>query len=71
MLDSVEAHIMTTDDESDVLGVDTWIVTGIEITLDSCCCEHVMDLGDAPAYSAFLVESAGSKRRQNFVVGNG
>jgi hypothetical protein len=71
VLDSVEAHIMTTDDESDVLGVDTWIDTEIEITLDSGCCEHVMDLGDAPGYGAFIVESAGSKRRQNFVVGNG
>ena len=35
VLDSVEAHIMTTDDESDVLGVDIWIDTEIEITLDS------------------------------------
>ena len=71
VLDSVAAHIMTTDDESDVLGVDTWIDTEIEITLDSGCCEHVMDLGDAPGYGAFIVESAASRRRQNFVVGNG
>jgi hypothetical protein len=71
VLDGVATHIMTTDDESDVLGVDTWIDTEIEITLDSGCCEHVMDLGDAPGYGAFIVESAGSKRRQNFVVGNG
>ena len=46
---------MTTDDESDVLGVDTWIDTDIDITLDSDCCEHVMDLGDASGYGAFLV----------------
>ena len=69
--DSVEAHIMTTDDESDELGVDTWTDSDIEITLDSGCCEHVMDLGDAPGYGLFLVESAGSKRRQNLVVGVG
>jgi hypothetical protein len=71
VLDGVAAHIMTTDDESDVLGVDAWNDTEIEITLDSGCCEHVMDLGNAPGYGAFIDESAGSKRRQNFVVGNG
>ena len=34
VLDSVEAHIMTTDDKSYVLGVDTWVDSDIEITLD-------------------------------------
>ena len=71
VLNSLEAHIMTTDDESDVLGLDMWVDLGIEITVDSGCCERVMDLGEAPGYGAFLVELAGSRRRQNFVVGNG
>ena len=62
---------MTTDDESFVLGLDSWVDTEIEITLDSGYCEYVMDLGDASGFGAFVVESAGSKRRQNFVVGNG
>ena len=53
------------------LGVDTWVDTALEMTLDSACGEHVMDLGDALGYGAFVAESAGSKRRQNFVVGNG
>ena len=70
-LDSVEAHIMTTDDESDVLGIDTCVDSDIEIILDSGCCEHVMDLADPPGCGAILVETAGSKRKQNFVVGNG
>ena len=39
------------------------------MTLDSGCCDHVMDAGEAPGYC--ILESAGSKRRQNFVVGNG
>ena len=70
---SLPAHVMTSDDEeSDILAAfDTWVDSDIEITLDSGCCEHVMDLGDAPGYGAFLVESAGSKRKQNFIVGNG
>ena len=40
VVEKVEAHIMMTDDESDIRGVDT----EIEMTLDSDCCEHVMDL---------------------------
>ena len=45
--------------------------TDIEVTLDSGCCEHVLDLGDVPGYDAFLTESPGSRRQQNFIVGNG
>ena len=30
-----------------------------------------MDLGDAPGYGRFLTESDGSRRKQNFIVGNG
>jgi hypothetical protein len=62
---------MTTDDEDpECLAMD-WVDTEIEICLDSGCCEHVMDLGDAPGYSAFITESPGSKRQQQFIVGNG
>jgi hypothetical protein len=74
IIDKIEAStfVMETDDvESDVLGVDSWVDPEIEITLDSGCVEHVMDLGDAPGYGAFLAESDGSKRKQNFIVGNG
>ena len=49
-----ECHVMATDDEDpQCLSMD-WIDTEIEICLDSGCCEHVKDLGDAPCYSAFL-----------------
>ena len=66
-----ECHVMTTDDEDpECLSMD-WVDTEIEICLDSGCCEHVMDLGDAPGYSTFLTESPGSKRQQQFIVGNG
>ena len=66
------AHIlpMYTDDEYDhaLLG-DTWQDLEIEVTLDSGCVEHVCDAGETPGYS--IVASPGSKRRQNFIVGNG
>ena len=70
---SLPAHVMTSDDdEKEILAAfDQWVDSDIEITLDSGCCEHVMDLGDAPGYGAFVMESAGSKRKQNFIVGNG
>ena len=61
---------MTVDDDYDYALIgDTWQDIEIEITLDSGCVEHVLDAGDAPGYC--LLQSAGSKRRQNFVVGNG
>ena len=64
--------IVTDDGEDQVLPVlENWVDTDIEITLDSGCCEHVMDIADAPGYCAFITESAGSRRRHNFIVGNG
>ena len=74
VIEKIEASILpvtTDDDEGDILGVDSWVDSEIEITLDSGCCEHVMDLGDAPGYGAFLTQSDGSRRKQNFIVGNG
>ena len=64
---------VTTDDGEDNLlpATDEWVDTSIWITLDSGCCEHVMDITDAPGYHAYIVQSAGSMRKQNFVVGNG
>ena len=62
---------LTDDGGDEVLAADTWVDTVIYMTLDSGCCEHVMDITDAPGYHAYLVQSAGSKRKQNFVVGNG
>ena len=74
IIEKIEASTFLTttdDDDSNVLGVDTWVDSEIEITLNSGSCEHVMDLGDAPGYGAFLAQSEGSRRKQNFVVGNG
>ena len=73
ILETVEKMVMcmTTEEPCNVLPVATWTDASIEITLDSGCVEHVMDLDDAPGYEAYLVQSAGSKRGQQFVVGNG
>ena len=60
---------MDTDDHDDEILIADWQDLEIEITLDSGCCEHVMDIGDAPGY--LVGESPGSRRKQNFIVGNG
>ena len=39
------------------------------VWLDSGCVDHVMDAAEAPGYC--ILESAGSKRKQTFVVGHG
>ena len=67
-----DGHVMpiTTDDgEDQLLPVTDWQDVEIEITLDSGCCEHVLDRGEVPGYVPEA--SPGSMRKQNFVVGNG
>ena len=60
---------ITTDDEANEVLVSEWEDIEIEVTLDSGCCDHVLDAGEAPGY--MITESPGSKRNQNFIVGNG
>jgi hypothetical protein len=59
------------DNSNAVLPVEQWIDKTIEITLDSGACDHILDLHDAPGYAGFVSESAGSKRAQQYIVGNG
>ena len=54
-----------------MLAVDDFAETDSLVTLDSGCCEHVLDLIDAPGYQDHLRPSQASMRGQNFVVGNG
>ena len=54
-----------------LVGASAWVDSEIEVTLDSGCVDHILDLGDAPGYEAFVAESPGSKRGQRYVVGNG
>ena len=75
VIDKIEqqAMLITDEEQGDVLVGSTaaWVDTDIEITLDSGCVDHIIDLGDAPGYEAYVAESAGSRRKQNYVVGNG
>ena len=60
------------DDEGDegvALNVDAWQDQDIEIILDSGCCRHVLAADEAPGYPVH--DSPGSRRGQNFIVGNG
>ena len=63
-------NIMTSEDPAAV-ALDDWVETDILLTLDSGCCDHICDLGDAPGYAHVLEPSPGSQRGQRFVVGNG
>ena len=45
--------------------------TDILLTLDCGCCDHTVDLADAPGYAAVLHPLPGSQRNEHFVVGNG
>ena len=57
--------------DPNILMAQDFVETEIMITLDSGCCEHVMDIADALGYQDHLAPSPGSRNRQHFVVGNG
>ena len=73
VLDETVAIITSKDStgENSVLPVAEWIDQVIEVTLDSGACDHILDMADAPGYANFLVESPGSRRDQQYIVGNG
>ena len=62
---------VTTDDDDAamIMPVGEWRDIDINIALDSGACNHVLDAEDVPGYR--VVESPGSRRGQNFIVGNG
>ena len=51
---------LTTDDDEHLLPITDWQDVEIEITLDSGCCEHVLDVAEVPGYT--VSESPGSRR---------
>ena len=77
VLDSVlgilpeSALVMTTEEDPSVMSLEDFVETDILLTLDSGCCDHIVDMADAPGYAAVLHPSPGSQRNQKFVVGNG
>ena len=60
-----------TGGSDEVLPVAKWVDRIIEVTLDPGACDHILDMQDAPGYANFLVESSGSRRDQQYIVGNG
>ena len=56
---------------NDVLPVADWVDRVIKVTLDSGSCDHVLDVADAPGYASFFVESPGSRRDKQYIVGSG
>ena len=75
LLDAVENHVLpvTMDDDNNegdsVLNVKDWQDVDIVVTLDSGCCRHVLPAESAPGYP--ILDSPGSRRGANFIVGNG
>ena len=65
------AMIMTSEEDPAVIGLEDFVETDILLTLDRGCCDHIVDMADAPGYAAVLHPSPGSQRNQQFVVGNG
>jgi hypothetical protein len=62
---------ITSEDDPSVMPVHEFVETDIVLTLDSGCCDHILDTADAQGYPGALHPSSGSKRGQRFVVGNG
>ena len=56
-------------DDGDILTVGTWQDREVEMILDSGCCRHVLPPSEAAGYT--VRDSPGSRRGQNFIVGNG
>jgi len=57
------------DDSACMMNEGEWIDIEFEVALDSGSMEHVCDEMDTPGYT--LEESEGSKKGQNFIVGDG
>ena len=65
------ALITTSEEDRAVTALEDFVETDISLTLDSGCCDHIVDMADAPGYAAVLHGSLGSQRNRQFVVGNG
>ena len=63
--------VLTSEEDPAVMSMEVFVETDILLTLDSGCCDHIVDMDDAPSYAFVLHPSAGSQRGQKFVVGSG
>lgn len=65
------ALILTSEADPAVMALEDFVETDILVTIASDCCDHSVDMVDAPGYSAVLHSSFGSQRNQQFVIGSG
>ena len=65
------AMIRTSKQDPAVMALDDCVEMDILLTLVSGCCDHIVDMADAPGYAAVLHPSPGSQRNEQFVVGSG
>ena len=54
------AMIVTSEEVSAVMALEDFVGTDILLTLDSGCCDHIVDMADAPGNAAVLHPSPGS-----------
>ena len=73
MLEELQSkiNVCTLEPDLAVMNVEDFVETTIELTLDSGCCDHVLDIIDTPGYACVLGPSPGSRQKRNFIVGNG
>ena len=53
------------------MSMEGFVESDILLTLDIGCCDHIVDMADAPGYACVLPPSPGFQRGQKFVVGSG
>ena len=64
MIDEVEEILLTTlEADPSIMTIGDFVETTIELTLDSGCCDHVLDLADTPGYACILAPSPGSQAK--------
>ena len=49
------------------MALQDFVETDILLTLDSGCCDLIVDMADAPGYAAVLYLSPGPQRNQQFI----
>ena len=64
-------NILTSEEGPAAMSIQDFVETDLLLTLDSGCCEHKVDMADAPGYACVRHPSPGFQRGQKFVVGNG
>ena len=54
--------LLTSEEDPAVMSMEDFVETDMLLTLGSGCCDHIVDMADAPGYACVLHPSAGSLR---------